>query len=348
MNHLDPASLLAIIHQFQKWGLFLNQKDTFTIEQILSTLKIVTQYGYVIRRWLKILTKNEYLLSERETYRYTGISITEQELQKEWKKARKLWDHRLGSPLISLYFFQNVEALSALMNRQQRATTLLFPEGKNDVANALYRESLIDSHLNEQVSNEVVKIAKTLHHKIYVLEVGAGTGSTANVVIKKIKNSGLSNKIESYLFTDLSPFFFREPNSVYKNDPWVKTKLVDLEKDLQAGTLEEGTIYIIIAAGVLNNVSNIVSVLKGLRNLLTQGGILLITEADGEAIQILISQIFMMEAAGDARKQSDTTFMDRVQWQEAFKEAKLKLLRVTPDSGHKLERFGQKLFMLTH
>jgi thiazolinyl imide reductase len=346
MDQFDKACLLAMLHQIQKNGVFVEQNNSYTEEEVISALHVAPKHHYVIGRWLKTLTEKGYLWAEENGFRSTGKTITQDELALQWQRARELWDHRLGSPLVSLYFYQNVEALPALMDGQQQAALLLFPEGRNDVANALYRETVIAWYLNEQVAAEVEKIARNKREKLRILEVGAGTGATSDVIIDRMKSKGLSDMVENYLYTDISPYFFSEANIRYKEDPWVTTQVIDLEKEFQEQGQEKETKDIIIAVGVLNNVKDIVRVLKKLKELLVPGGILLITEVDGESIQMLISQIFMMEAADDARKESDTTFMDKEQWLEAFTQAKFKLLDMTPDNGHKLARLGLKLFIL--
>ncbi len=347
MEQLDKACLLAMLYQFQKNGIFLEENKCYTEEEIIFSLTIIPKHHYVMGRWLKILTAKGYLLKDGNSYRSTGITVTKDELELHWQKARDLWDHRLGSSLISLYFYQNVEALSALMAGQQKAALLLFPKGKNDVANALYRETLLAWFLNRQVAAEVEKIARKKNEKLNILEVGAGTGATSDVVNDRIRNTGLSDRFENYLYTDISAYFFSEANIRYKEAPWVSTQVLDLEIDFQEQGVEKETKDIIIANGVLNNVKDTDRVLKNLKALLVPGGVMFIIEADGESIQMLISQIFMMESADDVRKESDTTFMDEEQWLEAFAGADLKLLDMIPGNDHKLYSFGQKLFILT-
>ena len=66
----------------------------------------------------------------------------------------------------------------------------------------------------------------------YDLEVGAGTGATSEVVIDRIISTGLSDRVENYLYTDISPYFFSEAKIRYKDDPWVFTQVFDLEKGI--------------------------------------------------------------------------------------------------------------------
>lgn len=343
---LDKASLSAMLHQFQKYDVFVDGEKSYTEEEVIAALPVAEKHHYVMGRWLKALAENGLLVCEDDRYRAVGILINDDELSRQWKKARELWDYRLGSPLVSQYFYQNVQALQALMSDQKQAAMILFPEGKNDVANALYRETVFAWYLNQQVSAEVENLAQRTSQKITILEVGAGTGATSDVVIDNLQSTGLEESVESYLYTDISPYFFSEARSRYTETPWVTTRVVDLEEDLLEYGLEQQSIDVIVAVGVLNNVKDTVAVLKKLAALLTDEGKILITETDGESIQMLISQVFMMEAADDARMESDTTFLDKAQWIEIFNDAGLQLLNVMPKEDHKLACLNQRLFVL--
>ena len=61
---------------------------------------------------------------------------------------------------------------------------------------------------------------------------------------------------------------------------------------------------------------------------------------------MLISQVFMMEDAADDRSYTDTTFLSLSQWEKCFYETGYKELLLYPDSEDKLDRLGQKVFVL--
>jgi len=269
------------------------------------------------------------------------------EMELGWKKAKELWNYRLGSPLVSDYFHQNGKALRELLLGEVSATMLLFPEGKNDVANALYRETIIAGYLNGKIGEWVLEKCKNSEELISVLEVGAGTGATADVVLRTIEGAlGQDAKIK-YEYTDISNYFLRDAQSRYENISWMRTRILDIEKDIEIQGIIGNSIDLIIAAGVINNVRNTVEVLKNLKRALKPGGIMLISEADGESIQMLISQVFMMHEADDNRKDSSTTFLNNAQWLEAFHSAGLTVFDIMPQDTNKLSVLGQKLFVVS-
>ena len=67
-------------------------------------------------------------------------------------------------------------------------THLLFPEGKFDYANALYKETFVFKFLNNLVLKSL-KMVEQSNGKLEILELGAGTGSTTDAVLELIKEN---------------------------------------------------------------------------------------------------------------------------------------------------------------
>ena len=346
MYELNKASHFAMLNIMQKQGV-LNKKDVnYSEGYILRNLDLKKDHYHVIRRWLKMLTENNYLVKELDGYLLNSNVISDEELQYSWECAKEKWNRYLGSSLAMEYFIKNVQNLSSLMNNEKKAAFILFPEGKMDIANALYSDTTIARFLNKSVSDEIIKRLRGRDVTLRVLEIGAGTGSTTKKIIKELnKISNKNNNIE-YLFTDISQFFLSNAKEEYKKYPWMKFKKIDLDDNLVAQGLKKESVDIIVAAGVLNNVNDIDKVIGELKDLLRHNGEMLITEATGEAATMLVSQAFMMDEAADDRKNTESTFMTLEQWIDVFKNSNLNDIYITPDKGHPLDSLGQKLFIV--
>ena len=61
---------------------------------------------------------------------------------------------------------------------------------------------------------------------------------------------------------------------------------------------------------------------------------------------MLISQVFMMQKAKDARENANQTFLSQAMWLEAFERAGFMLEECLPQKGHKLYPLQQVLFVL--
>ena len=67
---------------------------------------------------------------------------------------------------------------------------------------------------------------------------------------------------------------------------------------------------------MLNNAKNIEVTLKNIKKVLKKDGKVIIVEAIGESVQMLISQAFMMQEPDDARAEKNETFLKLYQWHE--------------------------------
>lgn len=346
MYELNKACHCSMLNIMQNQGVLIEENANYSEDYILRNLKVKEDHYHVIRRWLRMLTENKYLIKEYDGYLLNSKVISDTELYCLWDDAREKWNKYLGSSVAVDYFIDNVRNLSKLMNNEKQAALILFPEGRMDIANALYSDTTIARFLNKSVSEEIIKRIENSTDTVRILEIGAGTGSTTKKVIKELnKHFNKKYNIE-YLFTDISQFFISGAKEEFKDYPWMKFKKVNLDNSLIDQGLEKESVDIIVAAGVLNNVNNTDVVIDELKSLLREEGEMLITDATGEAATMLVSQAFMMEEAEDDRKNTKSTFMTLDQWIDVFNNSNLNNICVTPDKGHPLESLGQKLFIV--
>lgn len=345
VDSLDRACLISMVNEFQKNGIFVRENEEISFFEINKKLNHISEFDFVIKRWVDMLTKRDILAKANDKYYIKKAINGKKDTEEAWEKARQVWGEKLSPEIVFNYFFNNAVNLTGLLNGSIKATYLLFPEGNRNLAGALYRETLIAWYMNESIYRYVNKVID-MKDNIRILEVGAGTGATSDVVISNISKKNNENKIKEYLYTDLSNFFLKNAEHRYEDKKWVRTKILDLNLNIEEQGLESGIQDIIIAAGVINNVKNIDTVLLQLKGLLKEDGILLISEATREVVQMLISQVFMMNVATDERGQTNNTFMSEEQWIRAFSNAGLDIILKAPDKHNKLEKLGQKLFVL--
>ncbi|AJQ28949.1 bifunctional Gfo/Idh/MocA family oxidoreductase/class I SAM-dependent methyltransferase [Pelosinus fermentans] len=350
VGKLDKAVFSSMLYSLQTQGVLTNREREYSIKEILSVSNTALQHQYLIMRWLELLSERGYL-KRRGDYFYDAGVVTKEMLQDHWNAVRKIWDGRLGSPLTMDYLISNAEQLPQLMSGKQQAALLLFPEGRMDYANALYRETITARYLNKAVSEAVIRIgaAKKVapdvesEEPLRVLEIGAGTGATTDVVVPRLKVSAGVLKTD-YLFTDVSNFFLSAARERFKDCPWMRFRIANIDKDFIQQGLQTESADIIIAAGVMNNAFNINETVDRLMQILVPGGWILITEPTREFPEMLISQAFMMTRPEDDRKNTNTTFMSVKQWQDVFQKTGAVEVLTLPNEDHPLAPLGQKIF----
>ncbi|MGG4444026.1 bifunctional Gfo/Idh/MocA family oxidoreductase/class I SAM-dependent methyltransferase [Brevibacillus fortis] len=344
IERLDAAAVASMLLALQSQGALTVEQQSYTASDIFTAASVAERHQPVIRRWLHILTDRGYLKFAAGEYQ-CGIQMTREEVERRWDLAKNAWNGKLGSPLVMDYLKDNADRLSQLMDDTQQAALLLFPEGRMNVANALYRDTLIARYLNKSVAEAVARIASTTN-SLRILEVGAGTGATSDVVVDRLKASVSKGLNVEYVYTDVSHFFLSSARERYKDCLWMKYQVVDIDKNLFAQGLTEGSFDIVIAAGMLNNARDTDEVIQGLLKTLAPGGWMIITEPTREFVEMLISQAFMMTPPVDDRKNTQSTFMTVQQWLDVFQRAGVKELAVLPEKTHSLAPLGQKLFLI--
>jgi thiazolinyl imide reductase len=350
----DQAVLSSMLFALQSQGTLKDRAREYSSDEILDTSKTASRHRHLILNWLRELTKYGYLKQRGECYQPIDLMMPNT-MNHRWKQVRELWDNKLGSPSSLDYLMSNVEQLPQLITDDQQAALILFPEGRmDDFAKPLYGDTIYARYLNQSTAEAVVRIAArkqallnaSAKRCLAVLEIGAGTGATTKLVAPRLKAS-VSDSLElDYLFTDVSQFFLSSAREHFKNYPWMRFQIFDMEQDFLEQGLKPESVDIVIAAGVLNNAQDIDKVIQGLMGILLPGGWMLILEPAQEFLEILISQAFMMSPPDDNRKDKKTTFMSAEQWMDVFHRANAKEVISLPGEEHLLSPFGQKLFIV--
>ncbi|WP_053667083.1 bifunctional Gfo/Idh/MocA family oxidoreductase/class I SAM-dependent methyltransferase [Streptomyces sp. MMG1121] len=345
VRQLDDAVLLAMLAALQEAGALLDPQSTYSAEEILADARVAPRHDTLIRRWLRVLADREAIARDGERFRGTA-RVDSKAVDQAWGLAALTWQQALGTREFVAYLRRNAECLLQLMRDEQQAALLLFPEGRTDVADAVYRETITARYLNTAIAAAVRSLAavRNATHPLRIIEVGAGTGATTEAITTALTADGRKRPPVDYLFTDVSHFFVTVAKERHADRPWIRHGLYDVDQDPAGQGLEPGTADVVVAAGVLNNARDTDATMRHLAGLLAPGGRLLVTEPTREHLEILASQAFMMTAAEDARRADDTTFLTRGQWLAALEGAGFRQIVTAPDEDHPLAPLGQRLF----
>ncbi|MDH6351181.1 bifunctional Gfo/Idh/MocA family oxidoreductase/class I SAM-dependent methyltransferase [Brevibacillus sp. 1238] len=344
VERLEQAALASMLLALQSQGALAEPDRRYSSSDIFSLAQVAPRHEPVIWRWLHVLQDKNYIDAREDAFQ-CGQRMSREEVERRWMMAKEAWSGKLGSPLVIDYLKSNADQLPALMNDTQQAALLLFPEGRMDVANALYRDTLVAKYLNKSVAEAASRIASG-KRSLRILEVGAGTGATTDGVVARLRPLVAKGLRVDYMYTDVSHFFLAAARQRFKDCPWMSFAVVDIDKNLFEQGVEPGSVDIVVAAGMLNNARDTDQIIRSLMESLVPGGWMLITEPTREFTEMLISQAFMMTPPVDDRKQTQSTFMTVQQWRDVFHGAGVGELAVLPGEDHPLALLGQKLFVI--
>jgi thiazolinyl imide reductase len=345
VRQLDEAVLASMLAALQHSDALSDPGRTETAEEVLARARVAPPHHTLIRRWLRILADRKVI--ERDADGFRGASpVDPAAVRRAWDTAAATWQRGLGTPEFVTYLRRNAERLPQLMTGEQQAALLLFPEGRTEVADAVYRDTITARYLNTAVAGAVRSLAavRDAARPLRVVEVGAGTAATTDAVVAALTENGPGRPPVDYLFTDVSHFFVTTAKERHAGHRWIRHGLYDIDQDPAAQGIEPGSADVVIAAGVLNNARDTDATVRSLVGLLAPGGWLFITEPTREHLEILASQAFMMTASEDARRTSDTTFLSRRQWLDVLAGAGVGDVVTAPDEDHALAPLGQRLF----
>ena len=156
---------------------------------------------------------------------------------------------------------------------------------ENDLLSRAYHDDEGRRRNCAQVATYVDLVA----HKqpdLKILEIGAGTGSTALPVLESL-GKGYKRRFESYTFTDISSGFFEKAEELLKD--WgesVSFHRLDIEKCPQEQGFQEGYYDLVIAGNIFHATSNIENTARNTRGLLRPGGKLILIEGTRPAVNV--------------------------------------------------------------
>ncbi|UMP06862.1 class I SAM-dependent methyltransferase [Amycolatopsis sp. EV170708-02-1] len=337
VREFGRTALLSMLNALRRRGLFTSHGNTEA--EVLEGVA----YPRLLRRWLDVLTteglvrrENDLLIAVPSAEDYSDAA-----LDRAWTRAARAWRETAGSDGTIEYARTNAERLPELIDGTCDAVTLLFPEGRTDIAEALYRENLTGRYQHRAVSAFMRGLVGRwpADRPLRVLEVGAGTGATTERVLPVLASAGIE---VDYHYTDVSKLFLDQAAVRLRDYPWVRFGRFDIDVDPDSPPC---SFDVVIGGGVLNAAADTDASVRRLVGLLDDGGWLVLTEPTVEEFWILTSQAFLMAEAGDGRSATGATFLTLPQWNAVLDNAGLDRVLGLPGDGHPLTPLGHRVFV---
>jgi 3-oxoacyl-(acyl-carrier-protein) synthase/SAM-dependent methyltransferase/acyl carrier protein len=163
--------------------------------------------------------------------------------------------------------------LPQILTGEQDALSILFPGGSFELVEPIYRNNPVADYYNFQVAETVLNYIrekiKLSDKTIRILEVGAGTGSTSQIVIPATAHYNVS-----YYYTDLSVAFLNKAMRSFSNYHFINYEIYNVEESYK----ENNYFDIIIATNVIHATRDIHKTITNIYNALRSKGILILNE----------------------------------------------------------------------
>lgn len=189
------------------------------------------------------------------------------------------------------------------------------------------------AHAGAQVTAGILR-----RRKLRVLEAGAGLGSAAEALLSRIGPA-----IASYLATDISPGFLRKARGCIEACPAalgieLGFQLLDLNRPPESWPVKGKSFDLIYAVNVLHAVRDLQGVLRGLKGLLAEEGMLLLGECVRPARGHPVHAEFTFQLLDEFRNvhldpelRPEAGFLDAQSWRASLERAGFKDVRFFPE-----------------
>ena len=175
-----------------------------------------------------------------------------------------------------------VAHLTQVIDGRVQATDVLFPKGDLGLVEGIYRGNRIMDFYNRLLAAGMAAMTEaTLNRlppgeKVWILEVGAGTGGSSAFVLEALRP--WADRVV-YYYTDLSLGFLQHAKERFVPDyPFVVPHLFDVEKDPAAQDLPRNRFHIAFATNALHATRDMRRTLKHISETLAPGAWMLVNE----------------------------------------------------------------------
>ncbi|MFF7705569.1 condensation domain-containing protein [Streptomyces lydicus] len=339
---LHKAAWSSMLWVLSERGLFGGPEDAHSAEAVLDAAGVHERHHWLVRRWLASLTEAGFLVHDRANNCFTATTfLTRAQVRDAWARVEEGVAEGLCTAEFVRYHLAHVQRLSALLANQQNPFELLFPQGRTDVAQAVFRDGAIAGYLNQVAAGLVHRIAAAHDESrpLRVLELGVGTGVTMSEIVPLLDGLHVD-----YLRTDVSAFFLAAAEEEYAGLPAVRFGLFDPDGDVRTQGLAPNSADVVLCAGMLTRSKGIEAALCRAVELLAPGGWLIVTQPTEEHPQILLTQGFMMEPEGGDHEYGRSPLLSPRRRRELLDAWQAEEAVCLPDDGHPLAVHGMHLF----
>ena len=303
----EELSRQYIAQAFRQLGWSAEVGTVFDSESLSSRLGILPSHGKLTERMLQVLSEGDLLQSEGSRWRVVGELPAEDPQELQQQLLARYPHARIELTLLARCGTQ----LSGVLTGQVDPLGLLFPrEGLR--AEELYRDAPVAQVFNALVRESLRRAVSTLpgDRPLRVLEIGAGTGGTTSYVLPVLPADRTQ-----YDYTDLSAGFFDAAEQQFGGFPFIKYRVLDIEREPSEQGFQRHHYDIILASNVLHATRNLEETLAHVRQLLAPQGLLVLLE--GLQRQAWVDLIFgLLEGwwRFDDPLRPDYALMDLEQW----------------------------------
>lgn len=254
---------------------------TVNIADIINNSGITAKYRRWLSECLRILADGGYI-------HYKGSQVTTvvdaeplEAIWKEWQATVSEYTNQPDWQVQTMLLDACLRKLPDILTGRVLATDVLFANSSMQSVEGIYKDNAIADYYNHTLADVVEayiqrRIAEHPLERIRIIEAGAGTGGTSEVVLKRIKE--YASHVD-YVYTDISKSFLLFAEEQYGAAyPNLTFQTWNVEQPLSAQGIANDSYDILIASNVLHATQTIRHTLQRVKAALKPNGWILLNE----------------------------------------------------------------------
>ncbi|MEM7125456.1 MAG: SDR family NAD(P)-dependent oxidoreductase [Chloroflexota bacterium] len=278
LENFAQRSLLQILQQM---GILQVPGETSSQHTLRQQLHILPKYERLFAACLQILEMAGYVRQSDPRVETMTLATEEEALDMAQQEADLAHRYPMLRPYLTL-LTTCLQALPKILQGQIPATNIIFPNSSLALVEGIYHGIPTKDYHNHMVAlavkNAVEQRLPALQdgEKIQIVEIGAGTGGTSEVVLSAIESYG---PCINYLFSDISQGFIHHSQRRFgQRYPFVTFGLLDVENVMTCRVVELSSADIVFGTDVVHATKNIQQTLRNLKSLHKANGLLILNE----------------------------------------------------------------------
>ncbi len=341
---LEDLSTAYMCQTLREFKVFILDSERHSLDELLKHCGIHPRQQKLFGQWLKALERIGLLKEEAQDIYMNPLPLPSLPMAELWHKLRQFANLDVNIDILLKYLKLSSENLMGLLKGEIDPLQLFFPEGSWETAESLYRFNPISMYCN-RIAAGILKVVAGIHlqqKQIRILEVGAGTGGTTASILPV-----LPPERTVYTYTDISTFFINEAKDRFKDYPFIRYGILDIDKNPQYQGFEPGNYDMIIAVNVLHDSRNIGVSLNYLQSLLNPDGIIMLIEGTQNNYLSLISVGFLegLTHFEDERLEEGLPLLTLEKWRQKLAGIGFIDILSFPEPGFPTEAYHQHVIV---
>lgn len=279
LNDLELFAQSWVSSMLDAAGLRTQENAVLDIPSFMSALNVQDAHEQLFNRMLEILVRAK-VLDRSPTGEFSVALKVDEPLPSHIGNPEQMFKELQDKHPHGMYELSMLNRFGSnminLLQGEMDPLALLFDEDSED-ATDFYRTAPVSAAGNRLLGNVIARLVQEIpdDRPLRVIEVGAGTGATTEIVFEELGEKNLE-----YMYTDISAgFFYAAEQRFAENAIGIEYLALDIENDPIAQGFSQGYYDIVIAANVLHATRDLQATLSNCRELLAPGGFLLALES---------------------------------------------------------------------